>query len=213
LLGGIPQHGVVLGSPKAPVTLVEYADLQCPFCAEWSQRAFPTVVREYVRTGRVQLVFRGLDFIGGDSTRALRAALAAAAQNKLWNVVQLLYLNRGSENSGWVTDDLLREVGKSVSGLDLDQYMAERSSSRVTRERAKQARLADANRIDATPSFQIGLTGGRLRLLNPGGLGAGPVRRAVRNLLAHRGTGVNAPFGPASRTDQTRRKPKRHATR
>ena len=37
LLRGIPQAGIALGSPDAPVTLVEYADLQCPFCAEWAR--------------------------------------------------------------------------------------------------------------------------------------------------------------------------------
>jgi protein-disulfide isomerase len=59
LFRGVPQNGITLGSPKAPVTLVEFADLQCPYCADWARDALPTVVQEYVRTGRVRLVFRG----------------------------------------------------------------------------------------------------------------------------------------------------------
>jgi hypothetical protein len=57
LLGGIPQHGNVLGNPDAPVTVVEFADLQCPYCRMWALDTFPTVVREYVRPGKVKLVF------------------------------------------------------------------------------------------------------------------------------------------------------------
>ena len=48
ILDGIPQSGTALGSPEAPVTLVEYADLQCPYCAEWTHRTFPALVDQYV---------------------------------------------------------------------------------------------------------------------------------------------------------------------
>ena len=101
LLRGIPQDGIALGSPNAPVTLVEYADLQCPYCAIWAREAFPAIVDEYVRPGHVRLVFRGLAFIGPESDTALRTALAAGAQGRLWNVVHLLYGNQGAENAGW----------------------------------------------------------------------------------------------------------------
>jgi protein-disulfide isomerase len=97
----------VLGSPDAPVTVVEYADLQCPFCAEWARRAFGEIVRDYVAPGRVRIEFRGLVFLGPDSEVALRTALAAGRQDRLWDVVHLLYANQGAENAGWVTQDLL----------------------------------------------------------------------------------------------------------
>src|SRR5881227_3863967 len=54
LLSGIPQHGNVLGRPSAPVTMVEYVDLQCPFCQEFETTALPTIVRRYVRTGKLR---------------------------------------------------------------------------------------------------------------------------------------------------------------
>ena len=58
-LAGIPQDGNVLGRPDAPVTLVEYADLQCPYCAEWSRRALPPLVTDYVKAGKLRIEFRG----------------------------------------------------------------------------------------------------------------------------------------------------------
>jgi len=120
-LRGIPQQGTVLGRPDAPVTLVEYADLQCPYCGVWARETLPQLVREYVRTGKVKLVFRGLAFVGPDSATGLTTALAAANQGRLWQVVDLVYANQGEENSGWLDDELLRSIGGQLPGLDVDR--------------------------------------------------------------------------------------------
>ena len=114
VFAGIPQHGNVLGSPKAPVTLVEYADLQCPYCGEFARNALPSLVNDYVRTGKVKLVFRGLAFVGPESETALRTVVAAGEQNRLWNVAHLMYSNQGPENTGWVNDTYLRSVAGAV---------------------------------------------------------------------------------------------------
>src|SRR4051794_13463613 len=50
LFAGIPEQGTALGKSSAPVTLVEYADLRCPVCREFTLGAFPTLVQRYVRT-------------------------------------------------------------------------------------------------------------------------------------------------------------------
>lgn len=182
LLRGIPQEGNALGRPDAPVTLVNYSDLQCPFCAEWSRRAFPDLVREYVRTGKVRLEFRGLAFLGPESDTGLRAALAAGEQGKLWHVVDLLFRNQGPENSGWLTDDTLRQVGASVDGLDVQQMLDRRPSMTPKMQEVQTA--ATASGINGTPSFELGPTGGRLQRVQITSLDAEGLRPAIESLLA-----------------------------
>ena len=182
LLRGIPQEGNALGRPDAPVTLVNYSDLQCPFCAEWSRQAFPELVREYVRTGKLRVEFRGLAFLGPESDTGLRAALAAGEQGKLWHVVDLLFRNQGPENSGWLTDDTLRQVGASVDGLDVQQMLDRRPSMTPKIQDAQAA--ATASGINGTPSFELGPTGGRLQRVQITSLDAEGLRPAIESLLA-----------------------------
>ena len=153
-LRGVPQHGAWLGKPSAPVVLVEYVDLQCPFCAEFSKRTLPPLIREYVRTGKVRMLFRGMAFLGPDSLKALRWTFGAAAQNKLWSVLELLFARQGRENSGWVTSRLLTEVARAVPGLDLPQLR--RDAAHADFLVATAAAAAKAARVPGTPYFQVG---------------------------------------------------------
>jgi protein-disulfide isomerase len=121
--------GNVLGSPTAPVRLVEYADLQCPYCARFAVDVLPTIIRDYVRTGKVQLVMHGLAFIGPDSVTALRTATAAGDQGRMWNVAELLFASQGPENA-WVNDELLRSV-VTATGANADRVFAARDGAAV----------------------------------------------------------------------------------
>ena len=135
---GLAQHGFVLGPASAKPLIVEYADLQCPFCADYSTGTQHEVIDRYVKPGTARLEFRGLSFIGEDSTRALRFVHAAAAKNKAWNVIELLYENQGEENSGWVTDGLVRAIATEV-GLDPAPMVGSLTSTALRRgDRAHQ---------------------------------------------------------------------------
>ena len=182
LFRGIPQDGIALGNPRAPVTLVEYADLQCPYCAQWSRDTFPTIVDEYVRAGRVRVVLRGLSFLGPDSETALRAALAAGEQDRFWDVVHGLFLRQGAENSGWVTDDVLRSFART--GLDTDQMLGGTESAWVERQLTAARSAANAARVPGTPYFQAGRTGATLERLDVDGLDPESFRRVLDRLLA-----------------------------
>src|ERR1700730_17646538 len=124
LFAGIPPHGTVLGQPNALVRVIEFADLQCPYCQEYTVQALPSLVRDYVRTGKVQMQFEDLSFIGAGSVQAGHYAVAAAAQNKLWNFIDLMYLNQGTENSGYVTPAYLRRLLQATPGVNVSAALS-----------------------------------------------------------------------------------------
>jgi protein-disulfide isomerase len=163
LFRDIPQQLNQLGNRKAKVTMIEFADPQCPFCRQYELETLPTIVKEYVRTGKVKLVYFGIPIIGQNSEAGLRAVYAAGLQDKLWNFSHLLYKSQGAENSGWITDDLLRRIGDSIPGFDTQKMMADRVSPEVDAALTASAQQATSGRVDRTPTFFAGPTGGTLQ--------------------------------------------------
>jgi protein-disulfide isomerase len=164
---GLPQHGLVLGAASAPVTLVEYLDLQCPWCGEFARETFPMVVSRFVRPGRVRVELRPLDFVGNDSIRGRRALLAAAGQNKAFQFAALLYANQGTENTGWLNDEMIRAAAVSIAGLDAASVVAAGPSSEAT-GRIEQQRASQG--VTAVPTFFVKRRGGAgngTMLVNP----------------------------------------------
>jgi protein-disulfide isomerase len=156
-LSGIPQEGRTLGPATAEVTLIEWADPQCPACRVYTEEFFPTVVDEYVRPGRVNTEFRGFPFIGDDSVKAYRFLLAAGEQNRLWDLQEALYRHQGGENDGWVSDDLIRELAGEIDGLDVDQLFVDAESEEVVAEADGAGAVAQAAGIQGTPTLQIAI--------------------------------------------------------
>jgi protein-disulfide isomerase len=155
LLDGIPQDGTVLGEPDAPYTLTELADLQCPFCAQYSTDVLPAVIDEFVRDGELKLDLQLLTFIGPDSETAARIALALSLQGRYWNFAHLFYENQGAEDSGYVTDDFLRDLVEQIPGANFDVASADAESGLVTETLEDAATLAQENGVNSTPSFLI----------------------------------------------------------
>jgi protein-disulfide isomerase len=178
LFGTVPQRGAELGSARAPVTVTEFADLQCPFCGESARSELPKIVPRYVRAGRVRLVFRNLAFLGADSLVAARMAAAAALQNRLWQFVYLVYRNQGEENSGWITDADLRRVA-AAAGLDVRRAFAERRSPAATGLVADWKAAARAARVTETPTFVFSRGGRQVKRM----VGAGDLGGAIDEVL------------------------------
>jgi protein-disulfide isomerase len=183
-LAGIPQQGVVLGSPMARVTLVEYADLQCPYCGRWARETLPVLIRDYVRTGKLRIVFNGLAFLGPDSVKALRTLIAAGRQNHLWDLVHGLYARQGAENSGWVTDKLLTDVSSEIRGLDRAKMISASRKHWVEAEMTRAAAAAEAAGVTGTPSFQVGPTGGQMQAVQLASLAPDGIVPAIESALA-----------------------------
>jgi protein-disulfide isomerase len=153
-LEGVPQHGDTLGQASAPITITVFEDPQCPFCRQWSLDTLPTVVKRYVRPGRVKLVYRGIQIIGPDSLPGLRAIYAAGEQNKLWNVASELYRRQGAENTGWITDAVIRKAA-NAAGTNRHTLLKAMSAGGVSAALAQATREADFAGIGGTPTFLI----------------------------------------------------------
>jgi protein-disulfide isomerase len=159
LFKGIPQNGLTLGNPKAPVTMVEYIDLQCPFCQQFETQVMPNIISRYVRTGKVKVEARIVDFIGPDSSRGRKAMIASATQNRAFNFSELLYYNQGTENTGWLSDAMVGQAVSSIPGVRVHDILNRVSSSSV----AKQAQTFDAqfaaDKASGTPTLFAGKSG------------------------------------------------------
>jgi protein-disulfide isomerase len=162
LLKGIPQSGNVLGSPTAPVTMVEYVDLQCPYCQQFETQVMPNVIDRFVRTGKLKVEIRVLAFIGPDSLRGQSAAIAAGAQGREFNFAQLLYGNQSGENTGWLSEDMVTSAAGSISGLDVEKLLSDRDSSAVKSAAKRYVREATADKVTGTPTLLVGHTGSTL---------------------------------------------------
>ena len=151
LFRGIPERAGVLGDPRAPLTVTEYVDLQCPVCAAAARETLPSLVRDYVRTGKAKLEARTLHFIGPDSERAARVAAGAERQGRLWPFLEAFYAAQGQENSGYVTDGFLRSVA-TTAGVDADAALkfadGAAAQQRLNRADADAQRLGDRRDAD-----------------------------------------------------------------
>jgi protein-disulfide isomerase len=177
LYDGIPQQGIHLGKQGVP-TLVEIADLQCPFCAEYSRTALPTVVQDYVRTGRIRYELHFRSFLGRDSVRAAGAAAEAARQDLMYQFADVFYRNQGPEESGYADADFMRMVASQVEGLDVDKVVAAADDplGRPAVEQGEQ--FARDLGSTGTPDFYI-RKGGVLTHLQVGGTAPEDYARAI----------------------------------
>ena len=161
LFQGIPQQGNVLGRPGAPVTMVEYIDLQCPYCREFETQVMPDVIARYVRTGKLKVVARPIAFIGPDSVRGQRATIAAGKQGKFFDFAQLLYDNQGTENAGWLSSSVVKDAAASISGLDAAQLDRSLNASAVKAKAQTFASQASTDGVTGTPTLLVGKTGAK----------------------------------------------------
>jgi protein-disulfide isomerase len=182
MLAGIPQKGIYLGKADAPVRLVEFADLQCPICREYTLQSLPQLVQDYVRTGKVRMEFRNLSFLGPDSITAGRAAAAAAQQNKLWNFADVLYYNQGEENSGYVTQEFIDRINKAT-GVDSAEADAFAKSDASQEPLGAANTMANQLGVNATPTILVGKRGGALKAVDADATDVAAYKSAIDGVL------------------------------
>jgi protein-disulfide isomerase len=163
LFRGITQRENVLGSPKAPVTMVEYADMQCPYCREFDTESFPALVERYVRSGKVKVELRPLAFVGTDSVRGRNALIAAGGQGRMFDLMQILYGSQGRENTGWLSDALVQNAAASIPGLDVPQLLE--ASDGAAGQAVTFDTQAREDGVNSTPTIMVGKTGATLSIV------------------------------------------------
>jgi len=153
----VPQRtttgeGRILGDPNAPITLVEYADFQCPVCKRVETTLLPQIEKEYIQTGKVKLEFRMYPFIGQESWNAAQAADAAGDQGKFWEYHDALFNAQGSENGGNFTLDKLVAIAERL-GLDVQKFKD--TLTQNTHLEAIQKEKDAAHGVSSTPTFYV----------------------------------------------------------
>ncbi len=145
----------VRGDPKAKVTVVEFADYQCPFCGRFHTDVYTPLLKEYVDTGKVKFIFKNLAFLGQESTEAANAALCAKEQNKFWEYHDHLFTNQNGENQGAFSVENLKGFAATL-GLQTEQFNlcldAKKYQKQVDADQAE----ANKNGFNSTPSTVVG---------------------------------------------------------
>jgi protein-disulfide isomerase len=170
LLADIAQSANALGEPGAPVTLEYFADLECPYCRDFSLRVLPSIIQRWVRTGKLQIKFRALETATGDPDVFVAqqvAALAAGKQDRAWHFVETFFAEQGEEGSGYVTDAYLEGIASQVPQLDLTRWASDRKDPQLIKEIADDAEAAENAPLGGTPSFLIGASGGPMTAFSP----------------------------------------------
>ena len=144
----------VLGSASAPITIVEFGDYQCEMCYHWYHNTRADVIDSYVETGKANLVFMDLPFLGRDSVTAARATYCADDQGKYWEYHETLYNFQEAIDNGWASKDRLVSFAFDLD-MNLDEFNDCMDSSKYAK-RVK-ANYDESQRFgaEATPTFLI----------------------------------------------------------
>ena len=144
----------ILGDPNAPITLVEFGDYQCHYCNVFFQSIEKDILKNYVDTGKVKIIFKDYNIIGEDSVIASQGAHCANDQGLFWEYHDILYSNWTGENNGWASPENLAIFAQQI-GLNMDKWsecMNKGSHSQIILKSNDDARALE---LTGTPAFFI----------------------------------------------------------
>ncbi|PKN95061.1 MAG: hypothetical protein CVU45_00890 [Chloroflexi bacterium HGW-Chloroflexi-7] len=154
--------GLTIGDPNAPIILVEFADFQCPGCGSYWSGTEPTVIQNYVETGKVFYTFSPFSFVGSfvnnnpydESIKAAEAAYCANDQGKFWEYRDYLFANQIGENQGAFSEKRLLAFAENLS-LDMDTFTPCLKTAQHYQDVMDANDFASNSGINQTPSFTI----------------------------------------------------------
>ena len=144
----------ILGNSNAPITLIEFGDYQCHFCNVFFHSTEDSILKNYVETGKVKMIFKDYNIIGPDSINASHGAHCANDQELFWEYHDILYSNWAGENNGWASSENLGKFAQEI-GLDMDVWsecMVEGLHSQTILASNKDAKNLE---LTGTPAFFV----------------------------------------------------------
>ena len=145
----------IFGNPSAPITIVEFGDYQCHQCYNWFHNTKPTIVQDYIETGKANLVFVDLAFLGHDSPKAAQASYCAEDQKMYWAYHDLLYNSQEPKiDNGWANTERLKAFAFSL-GLDMDLFDSCLDSGKYSKRVQYNIQQARDHGVRGTPGFFI----------------------------------------------------------
>ena len=172
LFAGIPQRGTVLGQPNAPVTLQVYVDLEDHGNGvQWFDELLPPIIEKFVRTDVVRLEFHSLKTDTLNRVPFIMqqtAALAAGAQNRLWNYAYTFINEQGTEFTNYVNEAFVTGIAEQTPGLPLAEWEKSRTAEREYSVQYDSYIARHRLGLYVTPAFRIGLTDSKMEHLEAG---------------------------------------------
>ncbi len=143
-----------LGSEDAPITIVEFGDYQCFYCNKFFHDTEDQIVENYIKTGKVKMIFKDFTIIGQDSIVAAHAAHCANEQGKFWEYHDTLYNKWNGENNGWASLENQVKFAQEV-GLDVAKFSECMSSEKYTQQIQASSSDAQSLGLSGTPGFFV----------------------------------------------------------
>jgi protein-disulfide isomerase len=143
----------VLGSPEAPLTMIEFTDLECPFCRDYATTGFESIKKEWIDTGRLRYLARDVPLdIHVHSLMAARAARCAGEQQHFWEMRSALMKNANILSADY--------IARTAAELKLDTKAFNVCTAGTAHDAEIQADVAEAVRVGlrGTPTFVLGRT-------------------------------------------------------
>ena len=150
----IDNGSPVLGNSDAPITVLEWGDYQCTYCYKFHQNTLDTINDEFIKTGKVKLVFKDFPLNGPDSLLAAEASYCAEDQGKYWEFHDEVYKNWAGERTGWITRESLDRFAMTVN-LDLEKFNTCLDEKKYQDKVNSIHNFGKELGIDATPSFLV----------------------------------------------------------
>jgi protein-disulfide isomerase len=187
LLTPVANFVPILGNTSSNITMIEFGDYQCTFCAKFHNEILEQIIKNFVDSGKINFIFK--DYIVNDnatdrsSTKAAEASYCAAEQDKYWDYHTELYDNWGGERTGWITNDNLKQFARNIQIPDIEKFSSCIQSNKYLSIVQNNDNIARSMGLTGTPSFIL-IKDNNIQSIIPGALPYEIFEQTLNGLLA-----------------------------